>query len=106
MAKWDSLENSQLQFFDEDREFAISVHAVPPGFCIKQSTADPAEILVAALPAFHVSTNRFYDGKCRFDQIGAGEAASKHRRNPQAMDRKGLFQTFFQAARRARIQVH
>src|SRR5947207_173333 len=106
MSKWDSLENSQLQFFDKEREFAISVHAVPARLCKKQSTANPAEILITALPAFHVSTNRFYNGKCRFDQIGAGEAGSEHRRNPQAEDRKGIFQTLFQAARRARIQVH
>src|ERR1039458_3255420 len=72
----------------------------------EEAGADPALDLIARPPALYIPADRLHDGERRLDHVGARQAAAELIRYPQLVNGECLLQPFFQAARRARIQVH
>jgi hypothetical protein len=58
------------------------------------------------MPTLHVLTNSFDYGESRLDHVGAGQCLPQFQGNVDTINRQRFFQSFAQAARRARIQIH
>src|ERR1019366_9344045 len=72
----------------------------------QQSRADPTLDVIAVAPAFDVSANGFDDGKGRLDYVRAAQGTAKLVQHAQLVNGQRFFHAFFQAARRAGIQIH
>ena len=67
----------ELQFFDQDRKFAMTVKAVPSRFGPQQSASHPAKVLASTLPALDVAADSLHRGEGGFDEIGTAERAAE-----------------------------
>src|SRR6185437_275372 len=101
-----SSNDSEFEFFDEDRQLTITVNAIPARLGPQQSTGYPAKILIAALPALHIPADNLDSGKRGLDEVRTAQRSSQTPRQPQTVHSQCLLQTFFQTPRRARIQMH
>ena len=66
-------DDCEFEFFDKYGKLAIAMNAVPPGFSRQQTTGNPAQILVSALPTLDVAAHSLHGGEGRLNQVGAAE---------------------------------
>src|SRR5882724_6992909 len=106
MTNWNALDDGELEFFNQDGDFAMTMHAIPSGFSPKQCAGNPAKILITTMPALDVAAGRLDDGKSGFNEISARQTGAQLARNAQPMHGERFILGFLQTARRAGIQMH
>jgi len=58
----------KLNLFDHNGDLPISADAIEAALGMQQRRGYPAQVLIPALPAPHIATNRFYNGEGRFNR--------------------------------------